>query len=137
MNCDYERTLSNGRTGFPEFLESMEAFLEETGAPVAVVTKFMIAFDELVSNILNHGSAATISARIFLKESEVAAELIDDGDAFDPLSLPDPDTSLSVEDRPIGGLGVHIVRSLMDHVDYSREGNCNRLRFAKNYPVDL
>lgn len=135
MNCDYERTLSNGRQGFTKFLEAAEAFLEEAGVPAEVVTKFMIAFDELVSNILDHGNAATVTARFFLKGDEVAAELIDDGKPFDPLSVPDPDTSLPVEDRPVGGLGIHIVRQLMDHVEYVHDGNFNRLRFAKNFPL--
>lgn len=137
MNCDYERTLSDGRAGFAEFLEAAEAFLEGAGVPLEVVTKCMIAFDELVSNILNHGSAAAITARIFLKNGEAAVELTDDGAPFDPLSLPDPDTTSPVEERPVGGLGVHIVRKLMDHVEYSRDGNGNRLRFAKNYPIEL
>lgn len=137
MNCDYESTLSDGKAGFPAFLEAIEVFLEQAGVPPEIVPKFMIAFDELVSNILNYGSANTVTARIFLRNEEIAAELRDNGEAFDPLSLPDPDTSLSVEERPIGGLGVHIVRKLMDHVEYSREGDGNRLRFAKNYTIDL
>ncbi|MEJ2457087.1 MAG: ATP-binding protein [Novosphingobium sp.] len=128
--------LSDGRAGFPEFLETAEGFLDRAGAPSDVTTKVMIVLDELVSNILDHGSAGQITLRLHVVRGAVTAELTDNGAAFDPLSLPDPDTSLSVEDRPVGGLGIHIVRKLMDLVEYSHDGNCNRLRFAKNYPVE-
>ena len=58
-------------------------------------------------------------------------ELSDDGIAFDPLSLPPPDVSLDIEDRLIGGLGVHLIRTMMDSVSYRREGDWNRLLVTK------
>lgn len=135
MDCDYERTLSDGRVGFAAFLEAIESFLDGTETPPDVTTKVMIVFDELVSNILDHGSASVVTARLRVGADALTVNLTDDGAAFDPLTLPEPDTSLSLEDRPIGGLGIHIVRNLMDRVDYSREGGRNRLRFAKTFTI--
>ncbi|AIT81394.1 ATP-binding protein [Novosphingobium pentaromativorans] len=138
MDCDYERTLANGRAGFPSFLEDIEAYLESADLPLDVLTKVMIVFDELVSNILEHGKEQDmprITACLRVGNGEVAVDLIDNGRPFDPLSLETPDTSLSVEEREIGGLGIHIVRRIMDRVEYAREGECNRLRFAKKLPL--
>ncbi|MCT2401533.1 ATP-binding protein [Novosphingobium mangrovi (ex Huang et al. 2023)] len=139
MNCDYERTLSDGRAGFPAFLEAIESYLEGAGLPIDVVTKVMIVFDELGSNILDHGSAdgiPSITTRLNVRKDALEVELSDTGIPFDPLSLPAPDTSLSVEDRPVGGLGIHIVRELMDRVEYNREGALNTIRFAKKFSLD-
>lgn len=135
MDCDYERTLSGGKAGFAEFLEAIESYFDGADMPPDVMIKVMIVFDELVSNILDHGSATTIIARLRMDMDALTVDLIDDGTAFDPLSLPEPDTSLSVEDRPIGGLGIHIVRKLIDSIAYSREGDRNRLRFAKTFAI--
>ncbi|CDO37588.1 MULTISPECIES: ATP-binding protein [Novosphingobium] len=138
MDCDYERTLANGRAGFPAFLEDIEAYLESVDLPVDVLTKVMIAFDELVSNILEHGKqqdTPRITACLNVRHEEITVDLIDDGKPFDPLTLEAPDTSLAVEEREIGGLGIHIVRRIMDRVEYAREGECNRLRFAKKLPL--
>ncbi|SKB46975.1 ATP-binding protein [Sphingopyxis flava] len=136
MDCDFERTLSNGRTGFAGFLGSIESYLESLDVPVDAIMTLMVVFDELVSNILDHGGATTVTVRLNVSVGTLAAELIDDGAAFDPLSCSEPETSLPVEDRPIGGLGLHIVRKLVDSMIYAREGNRNRLRFAKTYSVD-
>jgi serine/threonine-protein kinase RsbW len=61
----------------------------------------------------------------------VRAEVIDDGRPFDPLGLPDPDVTSSVEDREIGGLGVYLVRKMMDDVIYERRERLNCLIFCK------
>ncbi len=55
----------------------------------------------------------------------------DDGPRFDPLSLPPPDVTASLDERPIGGLGLFLVRQLMDAVSYDRVGARNRLRMTK------
>lgn len=138
MDHDFERRLSNGRAGFPAMLEAIETFLENAGVSADTATKLMIAFDEVISNILNHGASAAdpqISVRLVATDSGITAEVRDDGPAFDPLSLPAPDTTLPLEQRPIGGLGIHLVRELMDNVEYFRDGEMNLLRFAKTCTV--
>ena len=62
----------------------------------------------------------------------VTVDVVDDGIPFDPTAAAAPDTSLEVEDRDVGGLGVHLVRKLMDEVAYRRDGDRNRLRFSKS-----
>ncbi len=57
--------------------------------------------------------------------------VVDDGPEFDPLSAAQPDTTLGVENRPVGGLGIALVRRLMDEVAYERRDGRNRLRFER------
>lgn len=136
MDGSFQRTLPDGRAGFPQFLEAIESHIESSGVPLPVVHKTMIVFDEVISNVLNHntaGSEPTITVRLRIAPGEIFAEVLDDGPPFDPLSLPEPDLSLSVEDRPIGGLGIHLVRELTDSLGYSHDGRCNRLHFSNTY----
>jgi serine/threonine-protein kinase RsbW len=98
------------------------------------MAQLMIAFDEIISNGINHGGegrSPTIEIRLVVEDEGVSGEVADDGKPFDPLAAPKPDTTLPVEQRPIGGLGIHLVRELMDDVSYLRDGGRNRLRFSK------
>jgi anti-sigma regulatory factor (Ser/Thr protein kinase) len=136
MTAEFARTLSNGRAGFPELLAALEAQLESHDLPPGPMAQVMIAFDEIVSNVLDHGGATTVEVRLTIADDHVSAEVADDGEPFDPLAAPPPDTALSLDDRAIGGLGIHIVRKLMDEVAYAHEAGRNRLRFSKNYTLD-
>ena len=65
-----------------------------------------------------------------------AAEVVDDGRPFDPLSdAPEPDLDAEVEDRPIGGLGTHFVKTFMDEVAYEHDGGYNRIVLTKTLPA--
>lgn len=143
MTADFSRTLETrtldeDSAGFASVLEAIEAWLEGDGVPQALVARLMVAFDEVISNIQNHGGVQgrtpRIDVRIGVNGRSVEAEIRDDGIAFDPLALPRPDTSLSVEQRNIGGLGIHLVRELMDDVRYERCDGANLLRFSLNFP---
>lgn len=135
----FERILTEGQAGFAGFLEAIEAYLEAQAVPSATAAQMMIVFDEVISNVFSHGRhdrEPTVSVRIDVIEDSIKAEISDDGNAFDPLSRPEPDTISSVEDRELGGLGIHIVRKLMDEVVYSRADGRNRLRFFKVFPLE-
>lgn len=136
MDSVFSRTLK-ARTDFPAALDALESHLLDGGAPQAAVSAIMVAADEVISNILNHGGDAESPPRVEVDvrvgAGEVAMEIVDDGAAFNPIDAPPPDTTLSVEDRAIGGLGIHLVRRLMDSVRYERADGQNRLRFVKSY----
>lgn len=136
MTAEFARTLSDGRAGFPELLAAIEAQLESHDLPPGPVAQVMIAFDEIISNVLDHGAASAVEVRLAITGDRISAEVADDGEPFDPLAAPPPDTALSLEDRAIGGLGIHLVRELMDEVVYAHEAGKNRLRFSKNYTLD-
>jgi serine/threonine-protein kinase RsbW len=95
-----------------------------------------LSLDEVVTNIVTHSpnsppGAREILIRLSTRDGEVSAEVEDDGGAFNPLNLPVPDIAASLHDRSPGGLGIHLVRSLMDHVDYCRIGRRNRFTMTK------
>ena len=135
----FERTLTDGQAGFAGLLDTIEIYLEAQNVPPATTAQMMIVFDEVISNVFSYGGdgrAPAVSVRIDVDKDSIRAEVADDGNAFDPLARPEPDTIGSVEDRELGGLGIHIVRKLMDEVRYSRTDGRNRLRFFKVSPLD-
>lgn len=132
MDADFSHTLSGGRNGLQALLDALERHLSQAGAPVGAVSAVMIAADEVLSNVIDHGGARTVRVDARVRGGRVTVDVTDDGVAFDPTAAAAPDTSLGVEERDIGGLGVHLVRKLMDEVEYRRDGERNRLRFSRS-----
>lgn len=94
-----------------------------------------LALDELVTNVVLYGydepAGQSVTVRIVTKEGELTASVEDDGKAFDPLEVAAPDLNAPLAQRDVGGLGIHLVRSLMDHVGYAREAERNVLTVRK------
>ena len=94
-----------------------------------------VALDEVLSNVVRHGTAGrqnpVIEVTFALVAGSLEVTVVDDGPEWDPLALPPPDTAAPLEARRPGGLGVHLVRNLMDRVAYTRERDRNRLVFAR------
>ena len=88
-----------------------------------------------MTNIISHAyddeDEHQIAIRVALDGEGVAVRVEDDGRAFNPLDVPRPDLGLDLAKRPIGGLGVHIVRSVMDALEYRRENDRNILIMRK------
>jgi anti-sigma regulatory factor (Ser/Thr protein kinase) len=95
-------------------------------------SRLLIILEELFTNTVNHGHfgrapLGSIDIVLALAAGRLTIEFSDDGWPFDPLSGPLPDLDQTVANRQIGGLGLHIVRSLVDEARYTRDGNRNRL----------
>lgn len=116
----------------PGLIDSVENWLDGAGVPPGEIARLMVAFDELISNIAHHGGG-TIDLTIGIDGRTMIATIADDGPRFDPLALPAPDTSLDIEDRPVGGLGIFLVREMMDEVAYAYGGGRNKLTFRKTF----
>ncbi len=105
----------------------------ETG----LANKLKLAVEEAVVNVIDYaypsGTEGTIEIRFEADSGYLRCLITDTGSEFDPTSVNKADTTLSVEDRPIGGLGVYLVRSLMDSINYERNGGKNILRLEKRY----
>jgi anti-sigma regulatory factor (Ser/Thr protein kinase) len=132
---DFSHTLLNGRTGLPALLDALEAFFDAAGAPPAAASAMMIAADEVLSNVLDYSGAGRVDVTAAVRDGRVAMDVVDDGAPFDLTEAAAPDTTLGVEDRAIGGLGIHLVRKLMDEVRYAREGDTNKLSFSRPYDL--
>jgi anti-sigma regulatory factor (Ser/Thr protein kinase) len=94
-----------------------------------------LALEEAVSNTIKYGyedlQVHLIHVRAGIGDEEFFLEIEDDGKAFDPLESPDPNFELPVTEKPIGGLGIYLLRRIMDRVEYRRSGAKNILRMTK------
>ena len=94
-----------------------------------------LALDEVVTNIVRHGfddpKGREVVAHILVQESVVTTVVTDEGRSFNPLDVPAPDLTAPLSERELGGLGIHLVRNLMDAVEYHREKEKNVLTLRK------
>ena len=114
----------------------LEEFLEKTEVPMMEATRIQLAVEEAVTNVVTHGyddSGGDVSIRLESSPAQIAITIIDAGAAFDPTTMPPPDVTADLDHRKIGGLGVHLIRSVMDEVRYARERDQNRLTLIKNF----
>ncbi|MDE3118083.1 MAG: ATP-binding protein [Nitrospirota bacterium] len=136
MSQTLKVTLHNRLSELERVGEVVESFGETHRLPPKVVHAVTLCVDEVVTNIIGYAYADQadhrITLRLSLQADELAAEVEDDGKPFNPLDAPEPDLSLPLEERPIGGLGVHFVRKLMDGVEYRREQGKNLLVMKKH-----
>ena len=115
--------------------EQAEAWLARQQASAEATYLVSLAIEELVTNCVKYGYADpaghTIDIVLAVVDGTLRMEVVDDGRAFNPLEAPKPDLSLTIEDRPIGGLGLHLLRELSDTVSYERRDGTNRLVLTK------
>ena len=118
-------------------LERITAVVEDLGEqddwPPDLIFKVNLVLDELSVNIVNYGGEASeIEVSLASDDDEVRVEISDDGRPFDPLTeAANPDIDAPLEDRPIGGRGIHLVREMMDELHYCRKDGKNRLAMVK------
>ncbi len=119
----------------PRVQAAIGEFGREQEWPPDVEFQVDLVLEELVLNVVNHGSgggAGEIEIELVSDAEAVTIEIIDDGKPFDPLTdAPVPDTESGIEDRAVGGLGIHLVRTMMDEVSYRREENRNHMILVK------
>ncbi len=121
------------------FAGALDAFCAAEGLPADVAWRLRVAVDEVVANILSHGGSLAGPPEIevaFRRDgADVLVVVSDDGPAFDPLARPDPDVTLPLDARQPGGLGIALVKSLMDEVTYERTTR-NVLTLRKRIDTD-
>ncbi len=127
-------------TSSEENFEKMRTFigdtLEETGCSEKIRTQFLIASDEVLSNIFLYSKSTSVTVKIKAESGETAMTFSDDGIPFDPLTIEDPDISLPAEEREPGGLGIFIIKQLMDEVIYEYSDQKNTLTIRKKTSND-
>lgn len=132
MDKHLEISVASDLAAIAEAQDAIEAFCVRRGLPERIALSLSLVVDELLANILHHGGAGTgasldIRLRLRLEQTQLVTELSDSGQPFNPLDAPLPALDLALDDKPIGGLGIHLVRQLMDEVQYRREGTYNRV----------
>ena len=117
------------------------AFLDEMvdrvgGEKIASIAPVLhVIIDEIASNIVRHSGAAGFSLEMEATDDGVNIDFIDDGAPYDPLSHADPDITLAADERPIGGLGLLMVKKMATSVSYRRDRGRNILGVAKAWDV--
>ena len=119
-----------------EVLVFVDGILEELECPPKIQMQLDVAVEELYVNIARYAYApgtGPTTLRVESKEGPVVAiTFISSGIPFDPLAKPDPDITLSAEQRQIGGLGIYMVKKSMDDVQYQYQDGQNVLTIVKN-----
>ena len=131
-------TVANEQSAIPQLMADARRFLEQKKVAEEISDALDIALDEILSNSVNYGFSDSARHEIIVEfeveADAVVVEIRDDGKPFDPLSVPVPDLEASLEERQVGGLGMHFVRTLLDSVTYSRRNGWNVLRLVKQTP---
>ena len=116
------------RAAVSAFADQLAEFCDAQAVPSAVLNAFQVALDDVLTNIIDYSApnapVSTIRAHVSVMPDGLQVTVEDDGIAFDPLSAAEPNLDLDLDDRPIGGLGIHLVKTLMDgptgHLDLGR-----------------
>ena len=113
------------------------AFVSEQGIAADDAARILILLEELLTNLAKYGypdraEPGRAEIALALNGSRLEIEFIDDGCAFDPLAAPIPNLEEPLEQRPIGGIGLQLVRSLTDVVRYERRNNKNEIRLSRS-----
>ena len=132
--------LPNTIDSISSLAEDVEVFGEEVGWDMAIVMQVNLVLEELIVNVIDYGfpdgRSGIIDVLIQANNKEINIHITDNGDAFDPFQNESPDVSLDIEDRPIGGLGIYLVRSYMHDYDYSYAQNHNIVKLSKKLTVE-
>jgi anti-sigma regulatory factor (Ser/Thr protein kinase) len=124
--------------GRKRLLAAFERFALDHRLPTSARQAADLAMEEHLTNILRYGFADAaaehlVSFKFSSERGEFVIEISDDGKAFDPTKFPEPDFSVPIEKRKIGGLGIHMMRKSMDALEYERANGRNVLRMRKRF----
>ncbi len=130
-----EIKLKNSLSELSRVSQSLNEFGVRNHLSPRVLHDLNLALEEILTNVISYGYADDreheIRVRLSAQSGEVRIEVEDDGQPFNPLEAPEPDTAKSVEEGTISGLGIHLVRKVMDGLEYERQGNRNLLIMKK------
>ncbi|EPR41739.1 putative anti-sigma regulatory factor, serine/threonine protein kinase [Desulfovibrio sp. X2] len=128
-------TLRNSLQELDTLREHLEAFASECGLTPRSLFELNLILDELLTNVITYGFPGggdhVILMDLGLDDDTMHVVMADDGEPFDPRQAPEPEMDGPLESRSIGGLGIHLVKSLVQEIDYQRAGGRNVLKLTK------
>jgi len=126
-----DREWSGGTAGdVPAIVEQVADVVAAAGMPAERVLRVELAVEEAAVNVCKHGydnELGWLRVRVWRDNGEITVELSDRAAEFDPLSQDPPDLTSDLNHRAVGGMGIHLIRSVCDRVEYAREGHHNIL----------
>ena len=113
-----------------------EAFARDRGLADEERARLLVILEELFTNVVTHGyggeiEACSVAVALDWRRGRLTINFVDDGPPFDPLAHSAPDLDAPAEQRPIGGLGIAIVRALVDRARYCRQDHRNHLYLVR------
>jgi anti-sigma regulatory factor (Ser/Thr protein kinase) len=130
-----EFTIKNDLAELDRVSQRMNEFVTRQRLGPQLLHDLDLVLEEVLANIISYGYADgrehEIRVRLSVHSGEVRIDVEDDGQPFNPLDAPAPDTTKPMAERPVGGLGIHLVRQLMDGLEYKRQGDWNHLTMKK------
>ena len=129
MRSDFRMAIEGQISEVGRFAAAFADFASERQLPTEVRRSLQVVLDDLLANVVLHGLAgraggeATIDVAV--ADDVIVVTVSDNGPPFDPFAQAAPDTSLGIEERQIGGLGIHLVKQMMDDVSYQRREDRN------------
>jgi anti-anti-sigma factor len=140
MPSHFRRTMGADLGQVAEASAAFADFADAHRVPSAVRRSMSVALDELLTNTVSYGlardGAARVTLDVELHPDRLTVTVSDNGKPFDPFARAAPDTTLGVEQRPIGGLGIHLVRQLVEDVRYERRADHNVVVLTKRLVGD-
>lgn len=135
MTNPFELTLLNRTAEIARVQDALEQFARQHSIPDRKLHEVQLALEEHLTNIVRYGHADggehAIKVVGELAAGQLQLQIEDDGRPFNPLERPTPDLNLPIEERPIGGMGIHMMRKSLDGMEYRREDGRNVLRMIK------
>jgi len=136
----HEIVIADSLEGIGAALASIGDFAKSSGLTDDIRRRVLLAVDDLLNNVVSYaykdGGSHEISLAVNLTRYRISVTVSDDGIPFNPFGAEVPDVSASLEGREVGGLGIHLVRTLMDEHRYERRGQRNVVTIAKNLEPD-
>ena len=128
-------TLPNDVNEVPRLAEFVDSVCEAMNFDMGTTMKMNLAIEEAVVNVMNYaypaGTKGEVNIEAQANDVRLKFVITDNGMPFDPTAKKEVDTTLSAEERSIGGLGIHLVRQIMDSINYERIGGTNVLTLRK------
>lgn len=126
----------NKKSEISKVSELVQSFSLGHHLPNDVRNAIDLALDEILNNIISYGyddlNEHEITTIFHIQNKQIIIAVEDDGRQFNPLDVPKPDTETSLEERPIGGLGIHLAKNIMDeiHYDYINKKNILTMKMS-------
>jgi anti-sigma regulatory factor (Ser/Thr protein kinase) len=137
MTSPIELVLASRPSEIARLQDRLETLAREQAIPQKALHEVQLAVEEHLTNVLHHGygdqAEHQMLVRLHVEAGSLRIEIEDDGRSFNPLEHPQPNLSLPLDQRPIGGLGIHMMRESVDRMEYRRVDGKNILIMLKHF----
>jgi serine/threonine-protein kinase RsbW len=132
---EYSFELTNDLSELDRLCQCCEEVGDSIGMTKKAVFEMNLSLEELFTNIISYGfkdgKEHLIKIRLVVENDIMSVRIEDDGIPFNPMDAEEPDLTCSLEECKIGGLGIHLIKKIMDEIQYKRDGDLNILLLKK------